>query len=298
MEFIFYQVDAFSNKPFGGNPAGVIPDAKGLSEIEMQQIANEMNLSETAFVLKKNSTSFEVRFFTPKCEVDLCGHATIAAFYVLAQKGYINNTINSMIKINQITKAGKLPVEIYFKNNNVDKVLMYQSEPNSLGKIRDISILADILGIKAENIGLEDSLVYPEIISTGLPDIIVPVRDKVVLDNLNINMKKLEEYSIKLNVTGAHIFCINTNSSQEVYCRNFAPAVGINEEAATGTANGGLIYYLKRNNLLINNEIIAKQGQSMNRPSEIYCSIAENYSNYVVKVGGEARIVMEGVISI
>lgn len=298
MEVIIYQVDAFSEKPFEGNPAGVVPDAKGLDELDMQSIANEMNLSETAFIVKKDSTSYEVRFFTPICEVELCGHATIAAFYVLAQKGYITNIDNGTITVKQITKAGELPVEIQFKNGNVTKVLMHQGEPNSLGVLTDTDELANILGIEKEDIGLSNVVVYPEIISTGLPDIMIPVKSKRILDNLNVKFNKLEEYSKKHNVTGAHVFCLDECHSKEVFCRNFAPAVGIDEEAATGTANGALSFYLEKNKLLFDGEMIAKQGESLNRPSYIHCQVVRNEKSYQIKVGGKANVVIQGVISI
>ena len=91
MKKVIYQVDAFSDVPFGGNPAGVVPNAIGLNHIQMLKIAREMNLSETAFIfpLKDDVADYEVRFFTPTQEVDLCGHATIASFFALASKGII-----------------------------------------------------------------------------------------------------------------------------------------------------------------------------------------------------------------
>ena len=109
MKKVIYQVDAFSDVPFGGNPAGVVPSAEGLNDTQMLSIAKEMNLSETAFIfpLKNNEANYEVRFFTPTQEVDLCGHATIASFFTLASKGII--TAESNVKIlKQKTKAGIL----------------------------------------------------------------------------------------------------------------------------------------------------------------------------------------------
>jgi len=298
MEVIIYQVDAFVDKPFGGNPAGIVPDARGLSEVDMQRIAKEMNLSETAFVIEKDNENYDVRFFTPKCEVDLCGHATIAAFYVLAQKGYIRNIENGLIRVYQLTKAGKLPVEIYFKDSNVEKVMMYQGTPCLLGVVNDTISLASVLGISPEDIGVNGEELNSEIISTGLADIIVPVRSKAVLDSVDVDFRRLEEFTVKHNALGVHVFCLDENSDKHVYCRNFAPAVGINEEAATGTSNGALIYYLKKNNILSKDEMIAKQGQALNRPSEIFCQIEKNDVNYTIKVGGKARIVLQGIITV
>lgn len=296
MEAIIYQVDAFTNKPFGGNPAGVVPDAKNLSEKDMKKIANEMNLSETAFVKKIDEESFEVRFFTPKCEVDLCGHATIATFYVLGKKGYIRHEGRGKVTITQKTKAGLLPVELYFKNDEILKVLMHQGKPKAFGKVKEIEEISKILGICKEQIGINNFDLAPEIISTGLKDIIVPVRDEETLKSLKIDFNKMEHYCINKDTVGMHVFTLDDLNEDTVHCRNFAPSLGIYEEAATGTANGALIYYMKRNNMLKSNSILANQGIYMNRPSEILCEIDETEKDNIIKVGGKAVIIMEGVI--
>jgi PhzF family phenazine biosynthesis protein len=106
----------------------------------------------------------------------------------------------------------------------------------------------------------------------------------------------LGNISKRLNVTGVHAFYLPDRNSEIVYARNFAPLVGINEEAATGTASGALIYYLKKNKLIDSNRITSLQGQSLNRPSEIYCYIEEVDDCFRVKVGGNANIVMEGIL--
>lgn len=297
MEINIYQVDAFTDKTFGGNPAGVVPDANSLSESDMQDIAREMNLSETAFVAPVDKDNFKVRFFTTVCEVDLCGHATIGSFFTLAKKGYISPIDNGSKKIYQETKAGKLSVEIFYKNGEVDKVMMEQSQPKSLGKIEDLEELLLSMGVTKEDIGIGETFVYPEIITTGLPDIMLPLKKKETLDNLSVDFEKLAKVSDKFGVTGVHAFYIPSSDSQEVFTRNFAPLVGINEEAATGTSNGALIYFLKKNGYLNGNEIVSRQGASLNRPSSIHCMIEEKGDNYIVKVGGKAKIVIEGIIS-
>lgn len=298
MDVIIYQVDAFTDKPFGGNPAGVVPDARGLGEKEMQKIAMEMNLSETAFVFPKDSSNFDIRFFTPKCEVDLCGHATIATFYTLAHKGYIEGKDNGIVRVYQNTNLGKLPVEIFFKDGEVDKVLMHQDKPKHLDTISDIDMISKSLNIETRNIGFANKDLKPEIVYTGLADVIIPVKSKSVLDNLDINLKMISELSKKVGAIGFHVFTEDENSKDKFWCRNFAPLVGIDEESATGTSNGALLYYLKRNNLLDNNKILAMQGQSLDRPSAIYCELEEKESEVTIKVGGKAVIVIEGVLSI
>ncbi len=296
MQLNIYQVDAFTDEVFGGNPAGVVPDATELSEEDMLNIAREMNLSETAFIFPKDKDNFKVRFFTPMCEVDLCGHATIGSFYSLAKKGYITPIDNGIKRIFQETKAGNLMVEIYYKDREVYKVLMEQGEPKSLGYVNEINKLLDVFGLEEGDIGTCYKLAKPEIISTGLPDIILPIKDKETLYNLKIDFEELKKISSKLGVTGVHAFSTPNSKSDVVYTRNFAPLVGINEEAATGTANGAMLYYLKKNNLFEDDEIVAIQGETMNRPSKIHCKFEEAHNRHKVKVGGNARIVMEGII--
>ncbi|CCQ96943.1 Phenazine biosynthesis protein PhzF family [[Clostridium] ultunense Esp] len=296
MELKIFQVDAFTSKPFGGNPAGVVLDAKGLSEKEMQNIAKEMNLSETAFIIPLDETKFRVRFFTPISEVDLCGHATIGSFYTLAYKNFLPPMYEGIRKVYQETKAGRLGVEIYYNEGKVTKVMMEQSKPKDLGIIEDLDLLLDCFNIKKKDIGIGEKFVDPKIISTGLPDIQLPLKNKKILDNLIVDFEKLTHLSTKINVIGVHAFYLPDKDSNIVYTRNFAPLVGIREEAATGTANGGLAYFLKKEGHINNKEIVAFQGESLKRPSQIHCTIEKDNEIYNIKVGGEARIVLEGIM--
>ncbi len=299
MEVIIYQVDAFTDKPFNGNPAGVVPDARGLSDEHMQKIAREMNVSETAFVFSDEENKFKVRFFTPKCEVDLCGHATIAAFYTLAHKGYINKLDHGIARVYQKTRIGELAVDIYYSNGEVEKVMMYQGKPESIKLIDDYELICKCFNIKESNIGLNGFELMPEIVSTGLSHIILPLKNRELLDNLKVNYDLLSSYSKNIEICGVHAFTIDYDEQQmNVLCRNFAPLVGVNEESATGTANGALTYYLKKNNFLKGVNLLANQGQSLERPSLIHCEIEYTGNDVNIKVGGKATIVLEGVMSI
>ncbi len=297
MEINIYQVDAFTSNAFSGNPAVVVPDAHVLSDEEMQKIANELNVSETAFVSFLDKDLYEVRYFTPKKEVELCGHGTIATFYTLALKGYIEPIYNGKKTVYQVTKAGKLPVEIEFKDNEVKSIIMEVARPRKLKDIEDITLTLKAIGIDESKVGIGNRLVMPEIISTGLSDIILPIKDKETLDNLKVNYLDIIDITRDLDVVGIHAFYLPKKDSSKVYGRNFAPIVGINEEAATGTSNGSLIYFLKKNNLISQNKITAIQGESLNRPSEIECYIHNEKDEYKVKVGGRAKIVVEGIMN-
>jgi len=302
MKKVIYQVDAFSDVPLGGNPAGVVPDAMGLNDIQMLKIAREMNLSETAFIfpLQDEEADYEVKFFTPTQEVDLCGHATIASFFALASKGMITGKDNVKI-IKQKTKAGILPVELYFKESKIHSVMMTQAKPKFLFNVENICELADIMGLNAGDIGIEGYYLIPQAVSTGLTDIMLPVKSLGALKAINPDYDRLTQYSNKLNIIGVHAFTLETEEeSSTLACRNFAPAAGIDEEAATGTSNGALGAYLLKNDVLKFEDdltIVCEQGYYMQRPSKIIVSLEGSKNDLTVKVGGSAIIVKSGFTS-
>lgn len=296
MEVNIFQVDAFTNIPFGGNPAGVVTNSKGLKDGDMQRIANEMNLSETIFIRQLEDCYFQVRYFTPLCEVDLCGHATIAGLHTLAKKGYIKPIEKGTKKARIETKLGTLTVDITYAGYEPQYIVMEQDTPRIIGEVSDLEGLASAMGIRVEDIGIGDYDATPEIVSTGLPDIILPVRSEDILIRIKVDNLALTELSNKLQVTGVHAFAMDRGMEDEAVARNFAPAVGIPEEAATGTSNGALVYYLKSKGYLDGDKLLVRQGQYMNRPSQIACFISQTVNGYKVKVGGSATIVLEGIM--
>jgi len=296
MELNIFQVDAFTDVAFGGNPAGVVITKKSLPEKIMKSIAREMNLSETIFLTELEKNKYKARYFTPECEVDLCGHATIGGVYILADEGYVENLNNGTKTILLKTNIGTITAEIMFSNFKPISVVMEQGKPQYYGDIKDLSRIKEILNLDEDDIGLDGESVYPQIISTGLKDIICPIKSKIKLDKVDVDFNKLKDYSIELGVVGLHAFCLDKKDRTKAYARNFAPAVGINEEAATGTANGALIYYLKNNKILKEDSLIVHQGYSLNRPSKIQCFIEENDDGFRIKVGGSSVKVIEGII--
>lgn len=296
MELNIFQIDAFTDKAFGGNPAGVVISNNKLPDRIMQQIAKEMNLSETVFVTEVEKERYQVRYFTPECEVDLCGHATIGGVFLLADEGYIANINKGQKSIHLNTKIGDILVDITYDNFHPISVVMEQKRPESYGVLNDMHKLAEILNIKEDDIGIDGEIAMPEIMSTGLKDIICPIKSKSVLDNMNVDLKKLKDYSLELGVVGLHAFNLDDKDSSKAYARNFGPAVGIDEEAATGTSNGALIYYLKKNGFLKGDTLKVSQGYILDRPSTIECFIEESKDGFRVKVGGSAVKVIEGII--
>jgi len=257
----------------------------------MQKIAQGIGLSETVFI-RPEEGDYRSRFFTPRCEVPLCGHATIAAFYLMGKLGKIKGG-GEEVTVKQRTGAGRLSVRIGFKNRMPGKVFMEQSAPAVLGSVGKESMeeLFGCLGLEKADLGIIDrGDALPEIISTGLADIIVPVLTRKALDNMKPDFERLAELSRRLEVIGAHVFTMETETPGfTVRCRNFGPAVGIDEEAATGTSNGALGYYLYRRGLLEDGKMVSEQGFTMGRPSAIFARVGPEG----VWVGGEAEIIGE-----
>lgn len=272
----------------GGNGAGVVVLNQQISYDKKQEIANKVGLSETAFIFKQEENDYDVSFFTPVCEVDLCGHATIASFYYLGKIGQIKGN-NETKSFYQNTKAGRLKIEITFKGLNVDYVLMQQSEPRIYGELKEKKQIADSLNIDEKLIGLANYDIAPTIVSTGLKDILVPVSSREVLNSLEADFKMIEDISYKNDVVGYHVFTIDDNI---IYARNFAPKVGINEECATGTSNGALGSLLYSKGFPNQMEVI--QGESMNERSLIFVKVEYNNDVMDVYVGGKAFV--EGFI--
>ena len=330
-----YIADAFTNEVFGGNPAGVVILDRGSDFPEperMRLTAAELRYSETAFIRQVDETTFNVRYFTPADEVELCGHATIASFHCLREAGLVKpGTI-----VKNITLAGDLNIAV-----GEDSILMDMAVPEYIGDIKETDAMKElyqIMGLDYEaNIpelerqclaaGGDGSGLKPEMISTGLPDIMMPVADRSQLAAIKPDFAALTELSRRYNVVGVHAFTLDggqfrpvtesgksvsgsSDSNPEItaFCRNFAPLYDIDEEAATGTSNGALTYYLLRNQVVVpvhscdmttgtcssKADCLFIQGQAMGRPSKIRAHV----DGSLIQVGGSAAILAEGEIRI
>ncbi|MCQ2551607.1 MAG: PhzF family phenazine biosynthesis protein [Clostridia bacterium] len=282
----FLIVDAFTETLFGGNPAGVvILDKDFPSDETMVKAAAELRYSETAFIQQVNDREFNIRYFTPAAEVDLCGHATIASFVSLLHEGIIKDNESYV----NHTLAGDL--EIVVKDGFV---MMEMATPKKIGEIKDrekIDELYKIMGVSYdESMGL-----IPQMISTGLPDIMMPVKDQAQLEAISPDFPALSKLSEGYQVVGVHAFTLDAEEGVTAHARNFAPLYDIDEEAATGTSNGALTYYFSLNGI-IGSEAQCKivQGEKMGRPSAILTSLKDGK----VKVGGTGRILARGDIDV
>jgi len=280
MKVIVYTLNSFAKTKDGGNPAGVVLQADGLSDEEMLGIAHQVGFSETAFVQKSEKANYKVRFFTPNSEVELCGHATIATFALLKNKKMIDDGI-----LCQETKAGILNIEV-----DHEKIYMSQNTPEYLNII-DKNEVADSLNINQNDF---ISHLPIQIVSTGLKDIMIPIKSLDKLFSIKPDYKKIAALSKRYNIIGFHVFSLETKFDSTAHCRNFAPLYNINEESATGTSNGALACYLYNHGIINqeqSSELLFEQGYSMKKPSEILVRLKiDNNRICEVKVGGTAVI--------
>lgn len=274
----YYIVDAFTDHPFGGNPAGVVllegrafPD-EGL----MLKVAAELRYSETAFVRQDGGREFTLRYFTPRAEVELCGHATIASFHLLHSLGLADGPCLCH------TKAGDLTVEAG------NPVMMQMAKPKTVSTIQNTEEIYNALGM----VNYVPTLPIM-IVSTGLPDIMIPVDDVETLNRLRPNMNAVSEITEKHKAVSFHVFALTASTSPiTAHVRDFAPLYDIPEESATGTANASLAYYLTVNSpLQIPVEYRFLQGETMGRPSVVAVRLDTDDTAYV---GGSAAVVAQG----
>ena len=285
------RVNAFTETLRGGNPAGVVIDPTELTEYQMKYITKTLSVSETAFVFPSNVADYKIRFFSPTLEVDLCGHATIATFFIMAQEGIFGD-VDEKITVDQETKAGILPVEIYFKEGNVEKVMMTQRNPILKGIHLNRKKITKSLNVEISEI---DRSLPEQIVSTGLFTLPVCVKSFDTLQAMKPDFDEVKAICKNIGVGSFHVFTFETIEKTSAYhARNFAPIYGINEDPVTGTANGAVCSYLYKNKILKKKNLVCEQGDIIGRSGRVFVEIDNNF----VKVGGKARLVEEKEIKI
>jgi trans-2,3-dihydro-3-hydroxyanthranilate isomerase len=293
MERRFYTLDVFTTKRFEGNPLAVITDGDGLSESAMQAVAREMNLSETVFVQKptEDNALARLRIFTTREELKLAGHPVIGTWFLLAELGVVPAQEGG-VHVLQQTGAGILPVEIRFKDGRPQRVTMTQKEaafrPAKINK----KALAAALGLTPKDF---DPHLTPECVSTGIFNLMVPLRNRAALGKIVMNMIELRK---ALGKDGTMAYCFACGSNGKVFSRGMLPWEPY-EDAATGSAAGSLGAYLVRHGKLgAAHTLGVLQGEEMGRPSHIEVEVTQSGKKLVPRVSGAAVKVFEGTIQI
>ena len=281
-----YIVDAFTTQRFSGNQAGVAllsTEEPELTDAFCQALAAELKHSETAFVRPTGPDSFRLRYFTPEGEVDLCGHATIAAFTTLREaEGLAPGTYRAS------TLAGELNIQVS------DQAVWMDMAPPVEGRgfsSEETEELYAAYGLSAADC---PEGYAPMVVSTGLQDILLPVSSMEALEKAQQDERAVTELSKRYGVVGVHMFWPCLSEEASAHCRNFAPLYAIPEEAATGTSNGALTYYLyRRGKIAAGAENRFLQGEKMGKPSEILSRLTEGPDGVQVRVGGRAVLALQ-----
>lgn len=302
----FLQVDVFTDVPFGGNPLAVFPDAQGLTGQEMQQLARELNLSETTFVLPPTApdADFKVRIFMPTTEIPFAGHPLVGTHWVLAHLGSVPLQ-EPTTRVTFELGVGLRSAELHVAAGRVTRVDTDHQQPEflAIANADQVQRLAKALGLASEAITAMAAPV--QVVSTGFPQLFVPVRSLAEVSRLrplDMDVPALSRLCTELGLSAVDVavFTLETMlPDRHVHMRFFAPASGVPEDPATGSASGGLAAYLVQHDLLPATPpltvIRTEQGLEMGRPSQVTVEVEGAAHNIaMVRVSGDVVKVMEG----
>ncbi|NML69742.1 PhzF family isomerase [Chryseobacterium sp. RP-3-3] len=286
---LIYQIDSFTTEKFKGNPAGVVLNADGLSDENMQAIAKELNNSETAFIFSPadDESDYMIRYFTPSIEVPSCGHATIAALYAKALE---DNLSSCTLRIR--TKIGILPVEVE-KTDDDYQITMTQGSFTLSPEFDDKTTQKLLSALHLDSSDLEENCPI-QIDSTGHSKVMVGIKSREKLNRLQPDMTALTALSKEIGCNGYFVFTFDSDHEDILtYGRMFAPAIGITEDPVTGNANGPLGGYLVQNQLVNYQkdyfEFNGRQGEQINRLGMVNVKVTVNNGKpELVKIKGNA----------
>lgn len=289
----FFFVDVFAREPLTGNPLAVVAGADALDDETMRRIAREFNQSETTFVMKptRPDADWRLRFFTPTgAEVYGAGHNALGAWWWLAAAGRLRRSRDETVSFMQEIGGGVLPVEIAYCGGEPSAVGMIQTPP-SFGRVQpDLAAVAAALRI--DDADLAVGRLAPQVVSTGVAHLLVPVRDRAAVARVRPDVERLVALVRSLDGQGCYVFSLDPiDPRARAHARFFNPAVGISEDAATGSAAGPLGCYLAARGVTRDGStILIEQGHALGRPSQIGVSVAGDR----VEVSGRAIVVAEG----
>jgi trans-2,3-dihydro-3-hydroxyanthranilate isomerase len=288
------QVDAFTDTPMTGNPAGVVVKADGLTDQQMQTIAREMSVSETAFVLSASTgqADLRIRWFTPTTEVPLCGHATIASFHALAEEGLYGMKEPGAYAFTLESMSGNLPVAV---EKSPSGIMAYFGLPlPEFGRAGQYKL--DVMRIL--NIPLEEfENRMPMVVAENL---YVPIRRLHTIFAMKPNFYAMSQFLTNRNFAGLCVFTTETvDRTSAVHSRFFAPTLGINEDPVTGSANGPLgVYLFERGEVHPDGDtvsIIGEQGDAIARKGRVAIRLKVKGDQVLsIAIGGRAVTVIDG----
>ncbi len=289
--FPFMQVDAFTARPLGGNPCAIVFDADALDDATMLAIAREMNLSETAFVVRSAVADVGARYFTPAEEIPLAGHPTVATVFALAETGRLR-LAGDLTTIALELKVGPIRVDIHASGGVVQHVTMSQKKPQFLATYTAAEVLP-IFGLAPDD-ALPGAPI--QVVSTGTPQLMVPLRDHAALRRIQIDTAAYVRCRGAAGFFSPHLFCLGgATAAGQTFARHFGTPPDTAEDPFTGSATGGMAAYLWRYGLIAQPAFVAEQGHWMQRPGQAQVEVVGPPDAIeTVKVGGGAVTVLRG----
>lgn len=291
---IFKLVDAFTDKPLSGNPCAVVLGADDLSDEQMLAIAKEMNQSETAFLTKSKMSHLKARYFTPEREIPLAGHPTIASVHATMESGMIKLD-GAVQSISLELVDGPIRVDIERRNGRA-WIKMFQRKPQFLS-IHNPKTIAALFGLRVEDF-LEN--IPLQTVSTGTPMLMIPLRSKVALESLRMNIDEYKRYREKSDFFSPHFFILSgETASGNTFARHLGVPPDTMEDAFTGSASGCMGAYLWKYGLMKERIFTAEQGHWMHRPGQAKIEAIGDFSNLdSIAVSGTAVTVVTGELKL
>ncbi|MDK9850711.1 PhzF family phenazine biosynthesis isomerase [Staphylococcus equorum] len=287
-----YHYDAFSKKPNKGNPAGVVLNGDDLTETEMQDVAFKVGFNETAFPIASDRADLRIRYFSPKQEMELCGHATMATIYALKTNGWLENKTELTIE----TNVGVLPIRITKNEQKEIHITMKQALPQFKKFEGSRYDLAKAIGIEEVDFDDELPIMYG---STGAWTLLIPIKSLDIFNKMEPNNKVFSSILNEIPNASVHPFCLESYYEEaDMHGRHFSSTFsGTIEDPVTGTASGVMGAYFakyikKESDMPIN--LIVEQGQEMNKDGQVIVNVAENNE---IEITGNAVYVDEIDIS-
>ncbi|MCU5533638.1 PhzF family phenazine biosynthesis isomerase [Bacillus cereus] len=288
-----FHYDAFTNKPNMGNPAGILLEADGLTEEEMQIIAEKVGYNETTFVLSSEVGDIRMRYFTPGFEMDLCGHGTVGTLYALREKGLLEEKSNLTIE----AKAGILPIQIGVNENGETFIKMRQAAPQFKEFTGSKEELAHSIGLEVNDLDVSLPIVYG---STGNWTVIVPIKNLDACERMKPNNEMFPSVLKEIPNASIHPICLETYDEKvHMHGRHFSSAyAGTIEDPVTGTASGVMgAYYATYVEKDFDREIelIVEQGQEIHKDGRVTVYITKDVESekLQIDIAGTAVYVKE-----
>ena len=294
----YFICDVFTSTRFGGNQLAVLPDARGLSDNRMQQIAREFNFSETTFVLPPEAGhTRRVRIFTPRAELPFAGHPNIGTAFALAAAGELG-PIDRPITVTFEERAGLVPVTVHRKPGGPIWCELSAPEPLSLGAAVSVETLADAVSLSPDDVVTRTH--PPQVASVGLPFLVAELRDRAALERARPRMAGVDALVALGVVPDIHLY-VHSADGFDLRARMFAPLDGVPEDPATGSANCALAALLSLHDPASDGSYrwLIAQGVEMGRPSVLEASAQKLDGEVVVaRIGGASVLVSEGAIEV